>query len=230
MPNKSHILTNPVWNALKSGNANLARGNDNAMYFDTEISPFVALRNIDSTCLNSLYEILPIRDISILACAQVIDMPVQWQILAIAQGYQMVYKGVAGDMQRYDLPLTDLSARHIGDMMNLTQLTNPGPFSHRTIEFGHYQGAWNGHQLVAMAGQRMQPYNYAEISAVCTHPDHAGKGYARELIAAQVIRMQAANLTPFLHVRQDNERALKLYEQLGFAIRSDMYFHVFKKR
>ena len=30
----------------------------------------------------------------------------------------------------------------------------------------------SGDELVAMAGQRMQPDPYTEISAVCTHPDH----------------------------------------------------------
>lgn len=226
----AHILDNPVWNALESGNANLANGNNYAKYLDSDVSPFVALRDFDATCFENLYELLPHRDINILACTQPIDMPPHWEVVAMAHGYQMVYTRRPDELQRSYLPLADLSALHVNNMMALTDLTNPGPFAQRTLAFGHYQGVWHNNQLVAMAGQRMQPYNYAEISAVCTHPEYAGKGYARELITSQIIRMQAANLTPFLHVRNNNERAVKLYKQLGFEFRTDIYFHVFKKR
>lgn len=230
MHTSSHILDNPVWNALQSGNTSLAKGGDDAMYFDSEVSPFIALRDIDSICFESLYAQRGYGDINILACTNAIELPKQWEVIAVAQGYQMIYSRPAGEIQLSGIALTNLSTQDVSDMVDLAKLCNPGPFGKRTIAFGHYQGVWQNHELVAMAGQRMQPYSYAEISAVCTHPGHTGKGFAGELLVAQIIRMQAANLTPFLHVRYDNERAIKLYKQLGFVIRSDMYFHIFKKR
>ena len=80
-----------------------------------------------------------------------------------------------------------------------------------------------------MAGQRMHAFDYAEVSAVCTHPDHTGKGYARQLLIHQINRIKAMDATPFLHVRHDNDRAIGVYESLGFAKRRAMYFHVIKK-
>ena len=114
-------------------------------------------------------------------------------------------------------------------MLSLTKLTNPGPFLERTIEFGHYRGIFDGEELVAMAGQRMHSFNYAEISAVCTHPDYLGRGYARQLLLNQAQRIQAEGNIPYLHVLSTNERALKVYTGLGFVTRKEMYFYVLQK-
>jgi predicted GNAT family acetyltransferase len=108
-------------------------------------------------------------------------------------------------------------------------LTNPGPFESRTITFGHYYGIFEGEKLVAMAGQRMHVFNYAEISAVCTHPDYTGKGYAAQLLQYQINRIKAASGIPFLHVRYDNDRAIKIYESLGFSTRRQVNFYVMIK-
>ena len=80
-----------------------------------------------------------------------------------------------------------------------------------------------------MAGQRLNPLPYAEISAVCTHPNHSGKGYARQLMQFHVNRIKAAGQIPFLHVRDDNTRAIKVYKDLGFEIFGEVYFYVLAK-
>ena len=111
-------------------------------------------------------------------------------------------------------------------MLALTKLTNPGPFASRTIDFGHYQGIFEGNSLVAMAGQRLHVFNYAEVSAVCTHPDHTGKGYARGLLVHQINRITSLGEIPYLHVRSDNDRAIKVYESLHFTTRCHVWFYV----
>jgi predicted GNAT family acetyltransferase len=126
-------------------------------------------------------------------------------------------------------PIVPLTNVHVPQMLALTKLTNPGPFAERTIDFGHYEGIFEGDKLVAMAGQRMHAFNYAEVSAVCTHPDHTGRGYARLLLLHQLQRIKAASDIPFLHVRYDNERAIKVYESLGFETRTEVYFYVLAK-
>jgi len=125
--------------------------------------------------------------------------------------------------------LVPLTNEHVPQMEALAKLTNPGPFAKKTIDFGHYHGVFENDKLVAMAGQRLYPYNYAEVSAVCTHPDHTGKGYARQLLQFQVDRIKAASEIPFLHVKDDNERAIKVYKSLGFATRTKVYFYVLVK-
>ena len=81
-----------------------------------------------------------------------------------------------------------------------------------------------------MAGQRFHPYNYVEISAVCTHPDHAGKGYAKQLLLSQINHIIDEGNIPFLHVREDNHRALEVYKRLGFETRTAISFFVLQKK
>ena len=101
-------------------------------------------------------------------------------------------------------------------MVELVQLTDPGPFGPRTIEFGDYYGIRDGGRLVAMAGERIHPGPYAEVSAVCTHPDYRGRGYAAALVSAVSAGMVARGDRPMLHVRFDNPAA-HVYEQVGFT-------------
>ena len=62
-----------------------------------------------------------------------------------------------------------------------SKITKPDPFRNRTHELGQYYGIRVGGRLLAMAGERLSPVGYTEISAVCTHPDYRGRGYGRDL-------------------------------------------------
>ncbi|MFI5161705.1 MAG: GNAT family N-acetyltransferase [Sphingobacteriales bacterium] len=222
-----HVLDNPAWSALQTGNKHLAFGNDQAAYFDREVSPFAALEENSEDNFLSLHQMLP-HNVILFVTPVKIDFSPQWEILQYIHGLQMVCDAsiIKGEISTSLIPLSE---DHVPQMLELTKLTNPGPFASRTIDFGHYQGIFEGDKLVAMAGQRLHPANYAEISAVCTHPDHLGKGYARQLVLNQIQRIKAANETPFLHVRSNNDRAVKVYESLGFSTRIDVHFYVLKK-
>jgi predicted GNAT family acetyltransferase len=124
---------------------------------------------------------------------------------------------------------TRLDGKHIEQMIALAALTKPGPFGPRTIEFGHYYGVFENSQLVAMTGQRLHVQSFSEISAVCTHPDHLGKGYATALVQHQVNLILRQHQVPFLHVRADNQRAIAVYERLGFKKQGSMNFYFMKK-
>jgi predicted GNAT family acetyltransferase len=114
-------------------------------------------------------------------------------------------------------------------MLDLTALTKPGPFGPRTHELGYYVGIRDGGKLVAMAGERLKVPGYTEISAVCTHPDHLGKGYAAALMSEIMRSIRARGEKPFLHVRGDNSRAIAIYERLGFHTRWQGHFAVLRK-
>jgi len=157
-----------------------------------------------------------------------IEIPEMWKVLRVIHGVQMVCE-TAEVGQETTIDLVPLGHGHVPQMLELTQLTNPGPFASRTIDLGHYHGIFEGNQLVAMAGQRLHTFNYAEVSAVCTRPGHTGKGYARRLILNQINRMQVAGDIPFLHSRADNERAIRVYESLGFKTRRDVWFYFMVK-
>jgi predicted GNAT family acetyltransferase len=107
-------------------------------------------------------------------------------------------------------------------MLALTDMARPGPFGPRTHELGTYLGIESNGQLLAMAGIRLRLPGFSEISAVCTHPDFRGRGYARSLVSALMLEMRQQDETPFLHVRMDNADAVHVYETLGFRMRTPM--------
>ena len=222
-----HVLDNPAWNALISGNKNFANGDQDVKYFDQDVSPFTALREISDDNFRTLHQIIP-HDNPILFITPVeMELPAEWNVLRLIKALQMVAD--TANPADVNLKLVRLTDEHVPQMMALTKLTNPGPFAANTIRFGHYHGIFESDRLVAMAGQRLHIYEYAEIRAVCTHPDHVGKGYAKQLLLHQMHRIKAAAGIPFLHVRTDNERAINVYESLGFSARHEMNFYLLEK-
>jgi predicted GNAT family acetyltransferase len=107
-------------------------------------------------------------------------------------------------------------------MMELTGLTRPGPFELRAHELGAFFGIKLEGQLVAMAGERMKPAQYTEITAVCVHPAHRGRGYAQSLLGSVAHGISARGEIPFLHVFSDNDSAIALYRRQGMEIRRRM--------
>jgi GNAT superfamily N-acetyltransferase len=222
------ILDNPAWHALRTHNRALGEVKEGAAYFLPEVSPFAAVEGPALEGLPALYEAIPFHDNVIFVSNENVKVPLPWQVLAAVPGYQMLYKGPPHRGSRGPLT-TSLTVEHVPEMIALTSLTAPGPFSTETIRFGHYEGIFDDGRLVAMAGQRMHPEGYAEISAVCTHPGHLGKGYARHLLLRQVDRIQQNGEQPFLHVKADNARAIGVYESLDFEIRTEIFFYVLKR-
>ncbi|MEO7215109.1 GNAT family N-acetyltransferase [Mucilaginibacter sp.] len=224
-----HVLDNPVWNALSSGNKNLAEGNERIKYFDPQVSPFVGFKDNTEASFEELYHMAPVGRVFGFVSPVEVEMPAPWEVLVYIKCLQMVHNQNTVVPVDTTVELIPLTEKDIPQMLALTKLTNPGPFAERTIDFGHYHGMFDGDKLVAMAGQRMHVFNYAEASAVCTHPGYLGRGYAKKVLQFQVQRILAAAEIPFLHVRHDNERAFRVYESLGFATRKTIHFYIIKK-
>ncbi|MBD1363333.1 GNAT family N-acetyltransferase [Mucilaginibacter sp. ZT4R22] len=224
-----HVLDNPAWNALISGNKNLAKGSGQIRYFDEEVSPFVGFEENTAANFQQLYELAPADRAYGFISPVEMEIPAPWQVPLYIRCLQMVHNQSTVDAIDAQAELVPLTEAHVPQMLALTKLTNPGPFAARTIDFGHYHGIFDGDNLVAMAGQRMHVFNYAEASAVCTHPDYLGRGYAKKVLQFQVKRILAAGEIPFLHVRYDNKRAIRVYESLGFVTRKTIHFYIIKK-
>lgn len=141
--------------------------------------------------------------------------PAGWRVDVDAEVDQLVWERPAPEaMEERDL--VRLDASHVTRMIALTELTHPGPFAERTIEFGEYYGVLDGEHLLAMAGERMHAGPLREISAVCTHPEAQGRGLARRLMN-RLLRLQIGRgQIPFLHVMAENRHARALYERMGF--------------
>lgn len=224
-----HLLHNPVYNALLSGDAALGFGTEQVKCFDEEVSPFVGFREGYANGFDDLYQLLPAGRKILYANPEKIQAPPGWQVLHEIEGLQFAGGKHTGTV---DSPhqLIPLNSGHVAEMISLAQLTKPGPFSARTIDFGHYYGIFEDGKLVAMTGQRLHPGNYAEVSAVCTHPDYLGKGYAAALISQQLQLIARNGQEVFLHVRKDNSRAIAIYERLGFMVSRPMNFYFMKKQ
>lgn len=223
----THILDNPIWNALRTGSKPFSIGHERARYMRRDVGFFAGLKTNSESDLNELHALVPEESLVVLFTSGELSVPDGWRLEVKKDLIQMVY-------QSQDVPpeaqgLLSLQDKHIPAMLELTELTKPGPFLPRTIDLGHYEGIFDGDQLIAMAGQRLQPDPYTEISAVCTHPDHTGKGYAATLIRSQISRIMAAGRTPFLHAAPENTGAIRLYEKLGFRIRKVLLIYVLEK-
>lgn len=224
----NNVLENPVYYALLTGDKHLSFGTEQVKYFNEEVSPYAGFSHDHVNGFAELYELLPTGRRILYAKPATITTPKGWQLQHEIKGLQFVYKGsntITGDFSNI-VPLTD---EHVPAMSELVKLTKPGPFGKRTIDFGYYHGIFDKGNLVAMTGQRLHPENYTELSAVCTHPDHLGKGYASALMQHQMQIILSHGQQPFLHVRDDNERAIAVYERLGFVVSMPMNFYFLKR-
>jgi len=224
-----HVLDNPLFNALASGNKHFANGTDDVKYFPKEVSPFAGTKDLSTTSIAALYDMLPAERAVVFITAKELEIPKQWELIHQSKVYQMMGNEVPVPTVDHEA-ITPLSINDVAQMLTLTKLTNPGPFEKRTIEFGNYAGIFSGDKLVAMAGHRLHIDDYIEISAVCTDPDHLGKGYARALLLYQIKKIRALGKTPFLHVRTDNTRAIEVYKNLGFTVRQQLNVRVLLKK
>jgi ribosomal protein S18 acetylase RimI-like enzyme len=222
------LLQNPVYHALLTGDQHLSFGTEHVKFYDEEVSPYVGFAEDYVNGFNDLYELLPTGRRILYARPTSISIPQGWQLQHEIKGLQFVYEG--GKEFNADFSnIQSLSETHVEQMIELVRLTKPGPFGKRTIDFGSYFGIFDKDKLVAMTGQRLHVANYTELSAVCTHPDHLGKGYATALMQHQLQIILNNGQHPFLHVRDDNERAIAVYERLGFKVSRIMNFYFMKK-
>ncbi|WP_316802405.1 GNAT family N-acetyltransferase [Pedobacter nototheniae] len=120
--------------------------------------------------------------------------------------------------------IVELNADRKHDLIELVNLVQPGYFKEKTPQLGNYYGIYKDHKLIAVTGERMKMNAYSEISAVVTHPDFTGKGYAKQLVAFTANEIFVAGKLPYLHVAETNTGAIKLYEKLGFTTRRKISF------
>ncbi len=223
-----HPLDNVIWQALTTRQTAFAEGSGQARRF---------LRSV--TLLTGFHESSPqaFADLAHLVGpggtgALFLDAPYEphpgWDVVAEAPLLQMVCEG-PGSPPDSAVVIQELGKRDSTEMIELTALTKPGPFGTRTHELGNYVGIRLGGKLIAMAGERLKVPGYTEVSAVCTHPEHTGRGYARILMKEVMRRIANRGETPFLHSRRDNTRTVKLYERLGFRTRVQLHLAVLRK-
>ena len=212
-----HPLDHPVWNALTSRQRALAEGGTLARRYPPAIAPFAAMADMSAQSFAALGALMTASDQAVLFTSEPVTAPAEFKVLLAATGEQMI--GTPAETAVGTADIVTLGSDDAPAMVELTKLTKPGPFTLRTHELGTFLGIRIDGQLVAMAGERMKPANYTEITAVCVHPACRGRGYAQMLLAAVSRQILARGEIPFLHVFSDNDSAIALYRRQGMEIR-----------
>ena len=166
-------------------------------------------------------------DIAVLFTPEAVKAPAEFKAVLADTGEQLI--GTPIETPANGVDIVTLGVNDVPDMIELTTLTKPGPFYARTHELGTFLGIRVDGQLVAMAGERMKPAQYTEMTAVCVHPSHRGRGYGQMLLSAVSRQIVARGEIPFLHVFTSNHSAIALYRRQGMEIRRRLHVTVLKK-
>lgn len=213
-----HVLDNPIWHALTSRQADLALGDDLARRFPYNIGPLAGMIEPSKQAYASLAQLSLSDEALVLFLDQPAQPPAGWTLEISKPLTQMVCEHPI--LISEPMPdITNLGEADVPDMLALTRLTQPGPFRQETHALGTYLGIKVSGRLAAMAGVRLHLNGYTEVSAVCTHPDFQGHGYAQALVAAVSNQILEQGDIPFLHTGAENSRAIRIYEKLGFQQR-----------
>lgn len=224
-------LDNPFWSSLRTRHRSLALGTDFVARYPRDFAPFLGVASPDGDVEAALETLVsPGETVLLLGVAP--KLSGAWRLEPLETLAQMVCDA--------PIPLADgpeiiaLDATHSVDVLALVALVYPHYFRPRAMELGRYFGIYmpdkNGNaRLAAMVGERLGTDTHVEMSAICTHPDFTGRGYARRLTAFLTNDTLARGCTPFLHVSYGNARAKALYERLGYRLRRDIPFWSLRK-
>jgi ribosomal protein S18 acetylase RimI-like enzyme len=218
------ILDNPAWASMTGAHAPLAEIVGRAGRYHPEVAPFAALADhSDPRVWADLHRLLgPGTEVSL---SGDVEVPPDWEVLQQGAGVQFVATTLRTEPDPEAQPL---GPADVPAMLDLVRRTQPGPFRPRTIELGEYLGIRHNGALVAMAGERLHPPGWTEISAVCTDPAYRGQGLASRLVRAVAAEIRARGETPFLHTAAANTTAIRLYESIGFTPRRRTLFRILR--
>jgi predicted GNAT family acetyltransferase len=220
------ILDNAIWFSLTTGHTSISEGNGLARRYPVGVSPLSAIQDESDASFEALAMLLRPGEEIALGGPNEIRPTGGLEVFARMTLRQMTRSSLSRPVTAQHV--VPLGAADVADMLALVELTKPGPFRERTHEMGQYFGIRVDGRLVAMAGERLRPVGYTEISAVCTHPDYRGRGYGRDLVETLVRNIVDRGDVPILHVEKDN-RAAFLYEKLGFSMRQTIYLAGLRK-
>lgn len=218
----SQALDNPVWSSLTGFHAVHAHGGDHLKIYPAEMAPFAAVPQSGALPPALLDATMGEREFAYFVGTLPQVERGHFTVEPHENILQMVCAQLRPAPKHADVEAKPLDGSHVPAMLDLIARVYPAYFRERTIAMGEYVGAFDGRELVAMAGLRMAPQGFREISGVCTDPRYAGRGLAGLLVRRLAIDVFADGMTPILHQDMNNTRARRLYESLGFLARKTL--------
>ena len=221
------MFVNPVLHALETRQRRFARFAGNACKYESDVAPFAAISKREAGAMRELHSLLAPGETVYMMGAGPPEVP-GLAFKGTSAGVQMMLCSPHGHTRLRRSPDVDvekLSCENAAEMVALIEVAFPGYFRIRTCEMGSYYGVRVDGRLVAMAGERMAFDRYKEISGVCTHPEHTGRGYAGALITRLLEDHRRDGWLSCLHTGAANKRAIALYERLGFVVSREVAFH-----
>jgi predicted GNAT family acetyltransferase len=221
------LFANPVWHALGTKHRQFAISAGKARRYPADVAPFVAVEEPTLDALKALHSLLLPTEQVWIADAKFPAWPeLVWETSLECLQMMLPDEVVPPEPERPpEIQIDTLSGADAPAMVTLTDLAFPGFFRIRTCEMGRYYGVHVDGQLVSMSGERIILDGYPEVSGVCTHPAHRGKGYASALMWQVIRDHRRENLTPWLHVSSSNAPAIELYVHMGFVEAHRLVWH-----
>ncbi|WP_160715932.1 GNAT family N-acetyltransferase [Chitinophaga solisilvae] len=223
-----NVLDNPAWAALTTAQAHFAEGGEDAKRYQESILPFAAIRTAVDGSAVALDAFIN-KGEAFFLIGEVPALPASWTKVLELPCAQMVLRREPPASSKEPVDISLLGEADADDMLALVNLVQPGYYRRDSRMLGNYYGIRQEGRLVAIAGERMRPAGFSELSAICTHPEYTGRGYAQQLMVQICRRHAAEGIVSFLHVALTNERAIRLYEHMGFEQRRVINFHKFVK-
>jgi predicted GNAT family acetyltransferase len=220
-----HPLDRPIWSALTTRQAHLAVGDGRALRFDADYALFAAGTDDGPEAAEAVGALIPEGGVVGLVEAGPVALPTTARVVTQAACVQMTLEALTPP-RGTDPDWIDLTEADAPEMLALATLTEPGPFFAKTHRLGDFVGVRIDGRLAAMAGERMKPDGFTEVSGVCAHPDFRGRGLAGALMRIVTARILARGETPFLHAYAHKPEALALHQAVGFSVRTPITFTV----
>ncbi|MEZ0181840.1 GNAT family N-acetyltransferase [Flavobacterium oncorhynchi] len=219
-------LDNPVWNSLSESHQKFALEYNGTKFYNPDYCPFGGFLELENTLESARKYASLCENFFIVG-----EKPKIGDTLKITKELVCLQMIVREKIQiTFDNEIIKLTEEYKEELFELVNLVQPGYFKTNTFLLGNYYGIFSSGKLISIAGERMKMNNFTEVSAIITHPDHTGKGYAKQLTSHVVNNIFDEGKIPFLHVVETNLGAIKLYEKLGFITRRKMSFWNISKK
>ena len=220
MNSNFHKLNNPVWYCLSESHQKFSMDYGGIKFYHPDYCAFGGVENAEDIASHLEKYLTMVDDFFIVGEKPALSNKLQFKRELVC--LQMVIEKKIDLQIKEDITL--LTCEHTTALFDLINLVQPGYFKIKTVSLGSYFGIFKNNQLIAVTGERMKMNDFTELSAIVTHPNHTGQGYAKQLIAHAVNNIFDQNKTPYLHVAETNTGAITLYKKLGFTTRKKISF------